>query len=240
MICVSTAYKCYSQLIDIGPYLSLSGAMEPETQATTGPVDMTGCQPPGTPGRGDAALSPVQPAMDQLDVATFQWVRRVQRGEFGRRIIGQLGLDLELAQFQGLTAIARMQCGWNGTRRSHPSVGELADELAIDPSRASRIAADLVTKGYVRRVASQSDGRQSFLELSPGGALVMQVVGQHKAAAMAHTYAGWSEADIIAFSRLFTRFAESGFSAPAEAGQMQVQRTRVTEALAAELDQRRD
>lgn len=184
--------------------------------------------------------SPVQLAMERLDVATFQWVRRVQRGEFGRRIVGLLGLDLELAQFQGLTAIARMQFGVKGTRRSRPSVGELAEELAIDPSRASRIAADLVAKGFVRRVASQTDGRQSFLELSPGGLLVMDVVRGHKAAAMEHTFAGWSDADVIAFSRLFARFAETGFSAPAEAGQMEDQRSCVALALTVELALRQD
>ncbi|WP_408907435.1 MarR family transcriptional regulator [Streptomyces albidoflavus] len=49
------------------------------------------------------------------------------------------------------------------------TVGFFADRLAVDPSRASRIVAEAVKSGFVRRVASQEDGRRSCLDEAERG-----------------------------------------------------------------------
>src|SRR2546429_662676 len=41
------------------------------------------------------------------------------------------------------------------------SVREVAERLAVDPSRASRLAADAVRAGLLRRVVAQGDGRRT-------------------------------------------------------------------------------
>ena len=174
-------------------------------------------------------------ALEQLDAATFQWARRVQRGEFARRMIRRLQLDLELAEFQGLTAIFRLRQGAGGRTAS---VGDLAEELAIDPSRASRIAADLVRKGFVRRQAAQSDGRKSLLALSDAGMAMMQMVKQAKSETTARTFAAWAEHDIIAFAGYFTRFAAEGLTLPDPDAGAVAGREKIARALRDELDRR--
>lgn len=177
-------------------------------------------------------------ALDQLDAATFQWARRVQRGEFARRMIRRLQIDLELAEFQGLGAVFRLRHGTGGAAPRAASVGNLAEELAIDPSRASRIAGDLVRKGFVRRRAAQGDGRKSLLELSDAGMAVMKMVKQAKSETTARTFAAWAERDIVAFAGFFTRFAAEGLTLPdTDAGAAQG-RDAIARALRDELDRR--
>lgn len=59
------------------------------------------------------------------------------------------------------------QAGSEGSDQSDPevSVGLVAARLGIDPSRASRQVAAAIKSGYLRRVASQADGRRIHLEL---------------------------------------------------------------------------
>src|SRR5689334_1994081 len=49
------------------------------------------------------------------------------------------------------------------------TVGDVAERLGIDPSRASRVVTAAIKAGYVRRLASQDDGRRICLELTPDG-----------------------------------------------------------------------
>ena len=187
---------------------------------------------------GGGFSEPARQALEMLDAATFQWVRRVQRGEFARRMIRRLRLDLELAEFQGLTAIARLRHGAGGIAPRAASVGDLAEDLAIDPSRASRIAAELVRKGFVRRQAAQGDGRKSLLELSDAGLAMMQMVKQAKSDSTARTFAAWAEDDIIAFAGFFTRFAAEGLILPDPDDGAAAGRNAIARALSDELDRR--
>lgn len=198
------------------------------------PPDIELRQSPSDRGLSDA----VGQALEQLDAATFQWARRVQRGEFARRMIRRLQLDLELAEFQGLTAIFRLRHGAGLQSARAASVGELAEELAIDPSRASRIAADLVRKGFVRRQAAQGDGRKSLLELSDAGMAMMHLVKQAKSETTARTFAAWAEHDIIAFAGYFTRFAAEGLTLPDPDAGAVAGREKIARALRDELDRR--
>ena len=195
------------------------------------------CHPADTSG---TFSDPARQALDQLDAATFQWARRVQRGEFARRMIRRLQLDLELAEFQGLTAIVRLQFGVGGLEPRAASVGDLAEEMAIDPSRASRIAAVLVNKGFVRRQAAQGDGRKSILELSGAGIATMHLVRLAKSDMTAKTFANWPEADIVAFSGLFSRFAAEGLKLPDPDDGADAARDAIAGAVARELNRRSD
>lgn len=169
----------------------------------------------GSAGRSERALSDLR----RVDGALFQFQRRAIKAEFARAIIARLGLDLELAQFHGLTAIARMQLGFGGTRIREVTIGDLAEELAIDPSRASRIAGHLIGQGYVRRTVSQGDGRKSILVLSPAGETTIVTIGRYKWRLLAEGLAGWSDDEIATFADLFSRYAvaaEAMITAPPE------------------------
>jgi DNA-binding MarR family transcriptional regulator len=90
------------------------------------------------------------------------------------------------------------------------TVGGVAERLAIDPSRASRMAAAAIAAGHVRRVASQSDGRQIRLELTDQGEELAATLRGFRTALFARVMADWSDRDCREFARLLTKFTEPG------------------------------
>jgi len=49
------------------------------------------------------------------------------------------------------------------------TVGSVAEQLSVDPSAASRVVSELISPGFVERLASQRDGRRTVLRLTPDG-----------------------------------------------------------------------
>lgn len=151
-------------------------------------------------------------ALLALDADHFHYVRRVMKGDIPQKLMDDLGAGLEATQFHALSAIVRLQCGQGHGRgrgpMSEPTVGLLAQEMAVDPSRASRIAADLVDRGYLRRDVSQQDGRRSVLALTD---LALALFDSFRAARWQHTarlFKTWPEQDILDFTRLFAAYIE--------------------------------
>ena len=144
-----------------------------------------------------------------FDRTLFAWHRKLMKGELAGRLIAELDLDLELAQFYALTAIVRIQGGLGGKPREHATIGLLAEEMNLHPSRASRIATDLIARGYLVREAAQDDGRKTVLVLTEKAASALARVRERKWAKMADIFAGWSDEEIGTLSRLFARYAES-------------------------------
>jgi DNA-binding MarR family transcriptional regulator len=157
----------------------------------------------------DAGLSlAASDALLNLDSAMFLWHRMAINGEVHGRLIAELGLDLELSQFHALTAITRIQ---NGIGRAMPqaaTIGLLAEEMSIDPSRASRIASDLIASGYLRRVAVQDDGRKSVLEWTEKAIAAFGKLRDRKWAKLLEVFQGWNETEIEQFSVLFRRYCD--------------------------------
>jgi DNA-binding MarR family transcriptional regulator len=153
-----------------------------------------------TPEAADALLA--------LDRALFLWHRRAIKGELPGRLLQELGLDLEVAQFHGLTAIARIEGGIGRETPEAATVGLLAEEMSLDPSRASRIAGDLIAKGYLRREADQEDGRRTVLRLTEQAGAAMAALRERKWAKLIEVFADWSDEDIRSFAVLFERYRE--------------------------------
>jgi DNA-binding MarR family transcriptional regulator len=146
-------------------------------------------------------------ALLDLDSGVFQWHRLVMKGEVLGKLIEELGLELDLSHFYAMTAILRLQNGF-GREAAQVTVGLLAEEMDIDPSRASRIASDLIGRGYVRREAAQDDGRKSILVLTDAAWKVLGQVSDQKWSKMGAIFEGWSEDEITTFSRLFLRYID--------------------------------
>lgn len=147
-------------------------------------------------------------ALLAFDSGVFFWKRMAARDEVPGRLIEELGLDLELSQFSSLTAITRIQNGIGRKVAQPATIGLLAEEMNIDPSRASRIATGLIARGYLRREAAQDDGRKSILVLTDKAVSAFQAFRDLKWDKMLQTFAGWSDADIVAFSGLFSRYCQ--------------------------------
>ncbi|MGH1368717.1 MAG: MarR family winged helix-turn-helix transcriptional regulator [Maritimibacter sp.] len=146
-------------------------------------------------------------ALMDLDAALFQWHRALVKGKFTGELLAETGVDLEPALFQGLMAITRISFGIGREAPEAPTIGMLAEEMSIDPSRASRIASDLISRALVVREAAQDDGRKSVLVLTPEGKALFSKVREHRWKRMLTAFESWDESDIETFSRLFSRYA---------------------------------
>ena len=87
-------------------------------------------------------------------------------------------------------------------------MGLLAEEMVVDSSRASRIAADLVERGLIARAVSQEDGRRSVLVPTEAGLALLNGFLEAKWRRTIQLFRDWPEQDILTFARLFTRYNE--------------------------------
>ena len=144
-----------------------------------------------------------------LDLDLFNHMRRVMKGDLPMTIMRELDAGLEATQFHALTAITRIQCGIGRKDPTEATVGLLAEELNVDPSRASRIVADLVDRGYMARGISQEDGRRSILTLTDSAKTLFEAFRDCKWQKTMALFKDWPEADIQEFARLFGRYTDA-------------------------------
>jgi len=148
-------------------------------------------------------------ALLDIDQRLFVWQRAVSKGETVQRMIAALGLDIEPAEFSALMAVSRITHGVGRAAPEPATVGALAGELALDPSRASRLAQQLIARGLVRREVAQDDARKTILVLTDLAHKVLVGIRDQKWDRYQATFDGWSDEDIIAFDRLFGRFLDA-------------------------------
>lgn len=151
----------------------------------------------------DAAI-----ALLSLDADLFQYMRRVVKGDVPHSLMQELDAGLEATQFHALSAILRIQNGYGRPGPQEVTVGLLAEEMNLDPSRASRIAADLVERGLIARAVSQEDGRRSVLVATEAAAVLVDAFLRAKWQRTMKLFATWAEPDIVTFSHLFGRYLD--------------------------------
>lgn len=163
------------------------------------------CAPfvPAGPGadepRRNAALRSIATTMASIR-------RRIARREFVEAVLSTLPHGVDLAQVEVLGVIGRTHPADAARPGEDITVGSIAERLMIDPSRASRVVADVVDAGLARRVASQGDARRVGLELTDAGRDFADRFASAKLQVLRDALAGWSEADIATFATLFERF----------------------------------
>ncbi len=89
------------------------------------------------------------------------------------------------------------------------SVGLVAARLGVDASRGSRVVAEAVKSGYVRRVASQADGRRIHLELTDAGRRVVEATRRTRQDHFAKAMSDWTPVERAEFARLLSRFVHT-------------------------------
>jgi DNA-binding MarR family transcriptional regulator len=151
----------------------------------------------------ELGLSPTaaQAAIDIDGVMTY--IRRsMAKREMGRMALRDLELPIDVADLDILAALEGCSA-----HSGEATVGFIAERLNVDPSRASRIVADAVDKGVIRRVASQADARRIGLELTEAGHSYAQAIRRYKWKVFADALGQWPEDDLVTFARLFQRFS---------------------------------
>jgi len=133
---------------------------------------------------------------------------RIRRSQ-SRRTIGRLmqqRLDQNLKFAEVAVADALQELADAGEQR--PTVGQMAQSLGIEPSRASRMTAAAIRAGLVRRIASQADGRSSHLELTPEGSKALEMIRRFRIRFFSQLMSEWSDQECAEFGRLLIRFTD--------------------------------
>jgi DNA-binding MarR family transcriptional regulator len=126
----------------------------------------------------------------------------------GRRVLARLAID-NVAPGLEITHLDVLDAVWRARPEGEVTVGTIAEMMRIDPSRASRIVADMVTRGALRREASQADARRIIVVMTELGNKLMLEIKAVKRAVIDSILADWPEDDVTAFAGLFDRFVTS-------------------------------
>ncbi|WP_210310540.1 MarR family winged helix-turn-helix transcriptional regulator [Devosia pacifica] len=152
--------------------------------------------------------NPAMVAAQQIDAVMQNWRRRIAKREVGHAALRDLGISLDLPQLDVLTAIAGPQPEFLTVEGEETMVSTVAQRLGIDPSRASRLVAEMVQSGYAERAVSQADSRRTILRLTKAGQSIVDAVRGYKFLLMGDFLSEWSEEDRKQFLPLLKRFSE--------------------------------
>ncbi|MBN9029404.1 MAG: MarR family transcriptional regulator [Rhizobiales bacterium] len=152
------------------------------------------------------------PAEKTADIDRIGQSMSRMRLMIGRRLVGRLAIqqvapELDISHLDVLDVVRRASL-----TETETTVGTVAEMMRVDPSRASRVVAELVERGVLRRDVSQADARRSIVMLTPRGAELLAQVRTVKLSAIADIVADWPDEDAECFARLFERFMD-GFEA---------------------------
>jgi DNA-binding MarR family transcriptional regulator len=141
------------------------------------------------------------------DITRISGIMGRMRLLIGRRYIGRLaisrvGAGLELSHLDILSLVRRL------ARTQEVTVGGLAEQMRLDHSRVSRIVADLVKRGVLRREVSQEDARRTLVALTDDGVAWLDRMDEVKHEVIGQILADWSHEDLELFSALYERFVE--------------------------------
>lgn len=126
----------------------------------------------------------------------------IGRRYIGRLAISRVGAGLELSHLDLLSLVRRLAAAQEVT------VGALAEQMRLDHSRVSRVVADLVKRGVLRREASQEDARRTLVALTEEGVAWLDRMNAVKHEVIGQILSDWSRDDIQLFSTLYDRFIE--------------------------------
>jgi DNA-binding MarR family transcriptional regulator len=133
------------------------------------------------------------PASEDLVIALYR-LGLVQR-QMGRHALTELGT-------QGFTALAVVhRCG-------PVRVSEVAEQLSVDLSVASRQVAALALAGYVEREPDPDDRRATRLRITEAGTRVLGDSHRRMVATATAALAGWSEEELATLAAQLERLRE--------------------------------
>jgi DNA-binding MarR family transcriptional regulator len=148
-------------------------------------------------------------AIVDIDAAMTRIRRGMLKREVVNAILAELDPNLDLNRLDVMSTV--MHWHPDGTQPDQEvTVGTVAERLGIDPSRASRLVADVIDLGYLRRAASQADSRRIVLEPTEQGLAFGEKFRLKKAAMLARSLKGWSEPELVEFARLLERYSHWG------------------------------
>jgi DNA-binding MarR family transcriptional regulator len=170
-------------------------------------------KPPATDAASyrQAGFSPkAAEAIVTIDATMTRIRRSMTRRELVTEILKELDPQLDLAGLDVMSAVMHWHPESEADAAREVTVGTVAERLGIDPSRASRIVADVVERGYIRRAASQTDSRRIVLEATDKGMEFGDEWRRRKSEIFVASFEDWTEDELLTFARLIERFSTWG------------------------------
>jgi DNA-binding MarR family transcriptional regulator len=151
------------------------------------------------------APAPLDPqALDHLDDALVEIRRVLQRPGYRRAVLGELAGTVGLQTIRVLRSVERAERA--------PTIGAVAEALAVDPSTASRTVDRAVAAGLLDRQPCSDDGRRARLQLTGAGQALLAEVSDRRRAVLARAIGDWEPGDVDRLQTLLGRLLD-GFDA---------------------------
>jgi DNA-binding MarR family transcriptional regulator len=145
------------------------------------------------------ATAPSRSAIDEIERGLTMVVRRANLPRSHDRLMSRANLSLDKAAYAVLARLDDM-----GTA----SLSELAANMGVDTSTASRQVRDLERAELVRRDEHPGDRRVAVLTLTPAGVTILARLRDARREAIAELLAAWDEEDREQLGRLLGRLAD--------------------------------
>ena len=149
-------------------------------------------------------------AIVRIDATMTKIRRSMLRRETALTIVTELDPGLDLQKLDVMSAVMHWHPENDADATREVTVGTVAERMGIDPSRASRLVAEVVEAGYIRRIASQQDSRRIVLEATEKGVAFGEAFRARKTEMLTAGLDGWTEDELVIFAKLVERFSHWG------------------------------
>ena len=140
-------------------------------------------------------------AVHSIDDQLLRLRQAQSRGEYRARILTGVPHVGSVGSLRVLRAIERAEAEGRS-----PSIREVAAEVGIEQSTASRAVNETDRRGLTVRQACESDQRRVLLTLTDEGRAAADRATQNRRDIVAEALAGWSPDDVKTLDTLFSRF----------------------------------
>jgi DNA-binding MarR family transcriptional regulator len=141
--------------------------------------------------------------LDELDELLVRIRVAQQRPDWRRRLLSGSAHRLGLSDLRVLRAVER---------RPEASIGDVADDLGIKHSTASRAVTQVVRAGFLVKSSSPGDQRRTSLEVTDIGRQALRDMTARRREMVAEVVIDWMPSDIARLNELLGRLAD-GFEA---------------------------
>lgn len=123
-----------------------------------------------------------------------------QRPAYRERVLAGLPFDGGISSLRLLRSVERLTEAGEG-----PSIRQVAADLGVEHSTASRSVDALVRSGQLSRSRCSADQRQVRLALTEEGRASLAEATAHRQAVLASLVEDWDEVDLVELTRLLER-----------------------------------
>ncbi len=135
--------------------------------------------------------------IEDLDEAIFGFRAATQRPAYRQRVLEGVDFEGGIAALRLLRSVERLTLAGTG-----PSIRQVATELGVEHSTASRSVDALVRTGLLTRARCTDDQRQARLLLTDRGTESLAAATARRQEVLAAVVQGWDPADLHTLTRL--------------------------------------